>query len=50
VLLTVHDSPQIAAAARDSGIDLCIAKGEGVSGLLTQLRRAFAGHLIVAHA
>lgn len=48
VLLTVHDDPQLHAAAQASGIDLCIAKGEGVSGLMASLRAAFARPVIVA--
>jgi DNA-binding NarL/FixJ family response regulator len=48
VLLTVHDNPQLYAAARASGIDLCIAKGEGVSGLMDSLRAAFGRPVLVA--
>jgi DNA-binding NarL/FixJ family response regulator len=37
VLLTTYSDPETRAGARASHVDLCIAKGEGVAGLLAQL-------------
>lgn len=38
VMLTVHDSPETVSQAQANGVDLCIAKGEGVTGLMKALR------------
>jgi DNA-binding NarL/FixJ family response regulator len=41
VLLTTYDNPALRATAPAMGVDLCIAKGEGVLGLLDALRARY---------